>query len=130
MWTWVRPGGRLVLSVPCARDPYEEYIDLDEYGLLKPDDRGFVFGQRFYDQRMIRDRFVSVCGEPSRFAILGEREPGAFLADRERKLLGKASWAREPYALATGYRRFDSIDALPGIGIAAMEFLKPATPAI
>jgi SAM-dependent methyltransferase len=126
MWTWLRPGGRLTLTVPCAREPFEEYSDLDEYGLLAPDEGGFVFGQRFYDERMIRDRFFRTCGPPTRIAIFGERRAGTFFADRERKLMGRAAWAREPYAQATGYRNFESIETLPGVGIAAMEFTKPS----
>jgi hypothetical protein len=32
-------GGKLLLSVPCAAEAFEEYIDFDEYGLLEMDDK-------------------------------------------------------------------------------------------
>jgi len=125
IWTCIRPGGRLVLTVPCAREAFEEYVDLNEYGLLVPDEEGFVFGQRFYDERTLRERVFAIVGIPCRSAILGERVPGTAFADRERKLLGRADLAREPLAAATDYARFPSLDALPGVGVIALEFEKP-----
>jgi SAM-dependent methyltransferase len=126
MWTCIRPGGRLVLTVPCAREALEEYVDLNEYGLLVPDEEGFVFGQRFYDESTLRERVFARVGVPVRSAILGERVPGTAFADRDRKILGRADLAREPLAAATEYARFPSLEALPGVGVIALEFKKPA----
>jgi hypothetical protein len=124
MWSWIRPGGRLVLTVPCAREAFEEYTDFDEYGLLPRDEAGFVLGQRFYDQAILDATFFRICGPPRHLAIFGERRAGAFFADRDRKLRGMASWEREPYSVAASYRPFRAIDELPGIGVIAMEFQK------
>jgi SAM-dependent methyltransferase len=126
LWTCLRPGGRLVLTAPCAREAFEEHVDLNEYGLLVPDEEGFVFGQRFYDEPTLRERVFARIGTPRRSAILGERVPGTAFADRERKLLGRANLAREPFSAATDYTRFPSLDALPGVGVIALEFEKPA----
>lgn len=126
IWNCIRPGGRLVLTVPCAREAFEEHVDLNEYGLLVPDEDGFVFGQRFYDEPALRERVFARVGTPCRSAILGERVPGTAFADRERKLLGQADLAREPLAAAMDYARFPSLDALPGVGVIALEFEKPA----
>jgi SAM-dependent methyltransferase len=125
MWEWLRPGGRLVISVPCAREGFEEYLDVDPYGLLPPAADGFWFGQRFYDQAALEDRLYRVLGEPGRLEVFGERRPGAFFAARDRKALGTFRWAREPWVVATDYRRFGSVSELPGIGVIAMEFVKP-----
>jgi SAM-dependent methyltransferase len=127
MWTCLRPGGRLVLTVPCAREAFEEYVDLNEYGLLVPDEEGFVFGQRFYDEPTLRERVFTRVGMPCRSAILGERVAGTAFADRDRKLLGSSDLAREPLAAATDYARFPSFDALPGVGVIALEFQKPVS---
>jgi SAM-dependent methyltransferase len=127
MWACIRPGGRLILTLPCAREAFEEYVDLNEYGLLVPDEEGFVFGQRFHDAATLRERVFARVGTPSRSAILGERVPGTAFADRERKLLGLADLAREPLAAATDYARFPSLDALPGVGVVALEFEKPVS---
>ncbi len=127
MWGFVRPGGRMILTLPCARESFEEYLDLDEYGLLDPDANGFVFGQRFYDEALLRRRVFPICGNPRRTALLGERIPGSFAEDRSRKVAGDADLAREPLAAAVDYSRWSSIDSLPGIGVLALEFEKPPT---
>jgi hypothetical protein len=124
MWSWVRPGGRFVLTVPCAREAFEEVSDHDDYGLLQPDESGLVLRQRFYDQEALAGGFFRICGPPRRVAVFGERTAGTFVADRDHKARGGARPEREPYSVAKGYRLFDSIDELPGIGVVAMEFEK------
>lgn len=124
LWDAVKPGGQLIVTVPCAREALEEYLDLDEYGLLPADDRGYVFGQRFYDEALLRETFFSACGPPRRLEIFGERRAGLFVEDRAAKNTGLGRPWREPYAVATGYARFTSIGDLPGWGVAAMSFRK------
>lgn len=126
LWGLLKPGGRLLLSVPCAREGFEEYIDFNEYGLLRPDDDEFVFGQRFYDEPMLADQILAITGTPSRRAVFGEKIPGTFVRNRQEKLRDPhyASW-REPYTMATQYGHFERIQTLPGLGVIAMEFVKP-----
>lgn len=124
LWRAVKPGGRLVVTVPCAREALEEYVDFDEYGLLARDARGFVFGQRFYDAALLRETFFEVCGAPAALEIFGERRPGTAREDRARKNSGLSRPWREPYAVATGYARFDGVDDLPGWGVAGLSFHK------
>jgi SAM-dependent methyltransferase len=127
MWSLVRPqGGRLLLSVPCAREGFEEHVDWDEYGLLRPDVRGFVFGQRFYDRSMLTELIYSVVGCPARIEVFGENEAGRFFSNRQRRLRepGYPYW-REPLMMANEYRRFDDVGDLPGVGVVAFEFVKP-----
>lgn len=125
MWKLLRPGGMLLLSVPCCKDPFEEYLDFNEYGLLTTDDEGFVFGQRFYNQEMLEERVYCITGRPSRFGIYGEIEKGALKRNRALKLsgLGYPYW-REPYMMGEEYNYFGSIRELPGWGVTAMEFVK------
>lgn len=125
LWRWIRPGGKLVLTVPCAREAFEEFVDADPYGLLLPSQDGFYFGQRFYDEATLETRFFRLLGAPRRSAVFGERNPGVFFKDREQKLRGAGRPSREPWAVATGYRRFGSMNALPGIGVVGLEFVKP-----
>lgn len=124
LWDAVAPGGHLLLTVPCAREAVEEHVDFDEYGLLQRDAKGFVFGQRFYDEALLREVFFATCGAPRALEIFGERQPGHFLADRARKNDGTWKPWREPYSVATDWRRYPSVDALPGFGVAAMAFEK------
>jgi SAM-dependent methyltransferase len=125
LWRAVKPGGQLVATVPCAREALEEFVDFDEYGLLQPDARGYVFGQRFYDQALLEEVFFRTCGAPRKMEIFGERNAGAFVRDRARKNSATSKPWREPYMVATEYARFPAIAELPGWGVAAMSFIKP-----
>lgn len=122
-----RPGARIILTVPCAAEAFEEMIDRDEYGLLTPDPSGFFLGQRFYDAAALRTRVFAILGRPRRMAIYGERTPGLFFENRRGKQVpdGYPFW-KEPYLFASAFRPFASLEALPGIGVVAMEFAKPA----
>lgn len=124
LWAALKPGGRLVLTVPCAFDAFEEYLDVHEYGLLAADEAGFSFGQRFYDEVAL-NRFRLVCGVPTRCEVFGEKVAGTATEDRRRKNAGTAKTAREPWVMATQYRRFAAIGELPGLGVVGMEFVKP-----
>lgn len=126
MWRALAPGGRLVLSVPCAASGYDEYVDYNEYGLLEPDATGFVFGQRFYDEASLAERVFAVVGAPAASSVFGERRRGAFAADRDRKLRDPAyPFYREPYTVGRDYTAFARVGDLPGIGVVAMCFVKP-----
>jgi SAM-dependent methyltransferase len=129
MWSLVAPGGRLLLSVPCAATGMEEYTDLDEYELLEKDDRGFVFWQRYYDDDALA-RLFAITGQPASLEVYGERAPGRYDADVARKRTDPAypRW-REPYTTARTYARQPKLSSLPGMGVVAMEFVKPAPPA-
>ena len=46
MWHLLKPGGVLLLSVPCAVNASEEYTNLNDYELIDKNENGFVFWQR------------------------------------------------------------------------------------
>jgi hypothetical protein len=126
MLKMLKRGGTLALTLPCMARSAEQYIDHDEYGLLKPGDDGFVFWQRYYDARALRDRVFSVTGEPSHCEVYGEVRRGEFQrnADLKRKLgSGYPHW-REPYWMAREFRRFKNIDELPGEGVVGLTFVR------
>jgi hypothetical protein len=125
MWCMLKPGGRLLLSVPCARVAFDEYINFNEYGLLDADEQGFVFGQRFFDDALVRSQIYSVTGTPSRAAVFGELAGGEFFENRQQKLDNPDyPYWQEPLIMAKGFCRHDRIDHLPGLGVVAMEFVK------
>ncbi|MDE2417525.1 MAG: class I SAM-dependent methyltransferase [Burkholderiales bacterium] len=126
MWELLRSGGRLLLSVPCARKGFEEYTDFNEYGLLTTGSDGFVFGQRFYDREMVEECIYSIVGKPVRSAYFGEKVAGTFASNRERQL-SDASYPfwRESWTMARQYRYFENTDSMPGLGVVAFEFVKP-----
>jgi SAM-dependent methyltransferase len=124
-WRLLRPRGRLLLSLPCAAQPSEQYIDRNEYGLLAPDADGFVFWQRFYDERTLERNIFSVTGRPVRVAVYGEKQPGSFQTNAAWKRADPAyPFWREPLIMAREYGCFDRVADLPGEGVVAMEFAK------
>lgn len=126
MWARVAPGGRLLLSVPCAAVPVEEYTNVDEYGLLEKDNKGFVFWQRYYDEAGLMKLF-EITGVPASMEIYGERTPGAYDADiREKRTNHMFPRWREPYATVRTYVHVKKLSSLRGMGVTAMEFVKPA----
>jgi hypothetical protein len=124
IWNLLKPGGRLLLSVPCSAEAFDEFIDLNEYGLLETNDEGFVFGQRFYDSGLLENRVFAVTGKPIRRALYGENRPGTFFEDRRAKVRNTNQFWREPYMLGRQYGYYGSVDELPGLGVIAMEFVK------
>ena len=79
------PSGRLVPSVPCAAEAFEEYLNINEYGVLKSGEDGYVFGQRFYDEGLLESRILQIVGSPVRTRIFGEKIPEHSRgAERER----------------------------------------------
>jgi SAM-dependent methyltransferase len=126
MWELLRSGGKLLLSVPCAAEALEQYISYNEYGLLEPDGKGFVFWQRIYDPTLLQERIFDVTGQPRRCAVYGEKKAGFLLRLGNRKMMDPhyPHW-REPYMMGQEFRLFDAIADLPGEGVIAMEFVKP-----
>jgi SAM-dependent methyltransferase len=125
MWELLKPGGRLLLTVPCAAEAGDEFIDRNEYGVLEPDEDGLFFFQRFYDEQLLSDNIFSVTGEPHRHSVYGEKVPGTYHSNQRSKMADPEypSW-REPYMMATDYGYFDSVGHLPGVGVIGMEFVK------
>lgn len=126
MWELLKPQGRLLLTVPCAAGHSEEYVDRNEYGLLNPDEDGFFFFQRYYDQEVLQERIFRITGQPCRYAVYGEMKPGLYRRNMEARASDPnyPAW-REPYMMGKDYCYFEAIDDLPGVGVIGMEFLKP-----
>lgn len=125
MWKLVKPGGRLLLSVPCAAQAFEEFINFNEYGLLHTTSDGYVFGQRFYDEQLVAKLIFSVVGKPLRMAVFGEKKEGSFVLDRARKFSdADYPFWREPWMMTTQYQYFQRIESMPGLGVVAFEFVK------
>jgi SAM-dependent methyltransferase len=125
MWDLLKPAGRLVVSVPCAGVAEEQHIDVDHFGLQRPDENGFFFLQYVYDDALLHERFYSVLGSPKRHGIYGENERGSL----RRGLIKKWSGAKyprwkEPYKMAQEFQQYQSVRDLPGEGVIVMEFEK------
>jgi hypothetical protein len=118
------PGGTLLLTLPCTAQGYDQFRDYDEYHLAKPDADGRYFFQRFYDAASLRDRVFSILGEPRQMTVYGESEPGYFGRNAQQKMRGLSyPFWREGYMMGRHFRAYPSIDALPGEGVVALEFV-------
>ena len=121
------PGGSLLLTLPCTAVGYNQYRDYDEYNLAGPDSEGRFFFQRFYDASSLRERVFSVLGEPSQTMVYGESEPGYFGRNAQQKMRGLPyPFWREGYMMGRHFQIYPSIDALPGEGVVALEFVNAA----
>jgi predicted SAM-dependent methyltransferase len=127
MWSLLRPGGRLILTVPCMAYPLEQYISRNDYGVLSPDSDGYTFWQRYYNMELLQSVIFNITKLPVRMAIYGERSPGYFFRNATMKrLLGSLyPFWRESYMMAEEYSYFQTIADLPGEGVVMMEFTKP-----
>lgn len=125
IWEMLSPGGRLLISLPCCKVPYDEYINIDEYGLYSVNDEGYVFAQTFYSQELINSRIKKIFGEIIHEKIFGEIIHGTFVEDRRLKLTSNnyPFWS-ESLRVSNDYQQYDYIEDLPGLGVIAMEFRK------
>jgi hypothetical protein len=65
----------------------------------------------------------SILGEPRQMTVYGESEPGYFGRNAQQKMKGLPyPFWREGYMMGRHFRTYPSIDALPGEGVAALEF--------
>ena len=127
MWSLLRPGGRLILTLPCLAHPMEQYISRYEYGVLSPEADGYTFWQRYYDEKRLREVIFSITGTPTKTVIYGEKSNGLFYRNTSMKRLMGALYPfwRESYMMATEYRYFKTLAELPGEGVVMLEFVKP-----
>lgn len=128
MYGALRPGGQLILTVPTDRSYREEFRAEQMYPTqpLDQQGRGYFF-QRWYDRGAIEDRLSSAVGRlPDRTELFGEVRPGVYRDYQDRLARrGRAEAAADPHLIADGFGRFDSYDAMPGMGVCGLTFTKP-----
>jgi SAM-dependent methyltransferase len=126
MWSLLRPGGRLILTLPCMVQPLEQYISRNYYDVLSPDSDGYTFWQRYYDEERLQSVIFTITGLPTKMVVYGERSYGLFHRNANMKrLLGpRYPYWRESYMVAKEYRRFRTVAELPGEGVVMLEFVK------
>ncbi|MEQ1727277.1 MAG: methyltransferase domain-containing protein [Vicinamibacterales bacterium] len=123
MWQMLRPGGRLLLSLPCAATAEQQFLNVKTYDFTANEDDGSAFHQYLYSEATLR-RLLAVTGPPAVQEVYGERVAGFHLALYERKWRDRAyPFWREPWFM-TGFSRFASIQELPGEGVVLLEFVK------
>jgi SAM-dependent methyltransferase len=126
MWLLLRPGGRLILTLPCMAQPLEQYISRNDYNVLSPGSDGYTFWQRYYDKERLQESIFNIVGIPIKMVVYGERRQGLFYrnANMKRMLGSLYPFWRESYMMAKEYRYFDTVAELPGEGVVMLEFVK------
>jgi predicted SAM-dependent methyltransferase len=119
----LKSDGYFLVSVPVAKEAYDEFINFNEYNLQEESKDGYYFGQRFHDEILINELFVDNFGEPVYSKIYGEKESGFFNQNRFNKInnINYPSF-KESYFFHNNYKEYSSIDTLTGAGVAIYLF--------
>lgn len=138
MWAALKPGGRLIVTVPVMPVFTEEFRDRNPYGLttsgsasaVRASGKGHFF-QRLYDQEAIERRLVTPIGrKPDRMELWGERDPGWFAAYEARwKRQGLVITVDDARLMADHFTSYQSFATLRGLGVCGLLFSKPAAAA-
>jgi hypothetical protein len=106
LWRVLKPGGTLLLSVPCARNGADQIAG----------------GGPIYDAQMLERRLFDVLGQPKRYAIYGTQTPGS--GDESAVGYdsgGAAGWGGSSI-VGRDWRCYASLQDLPGRGVIVMKF--------
>lgn len=122
MWRVLKPGGKLVLTFPCAREYAEEFRDHDVYEQGAPQDGLKYFFQRIYNADAINTRILQpIDTVPKKIAFYGEIFAGTYSKYESRWIKrGLAETVQDPYYISTQYKEFDEIENLPGLGVCCL----------
>lgn len=128
LWELLKPGGKLIITVPCAAHSHVEYADFDAYNVQSTVPHGYIHLHYVYDQLLLEQRILSVTGQPTHFRIYGEKQAGWLRANLESKAaITRYPYWQEPYLMGCAFKTYSSIDELPGEGVICMEFTKPTS---
>jgi SAM-dependent methyltransferase len=128
MWEAVRPGGRLIVTVPVDRKPWDEYRTQRYYGgeQSPPNDSRSFFFQRWYDETTLRSYWAELGVKPAVVRWFGEREAGHFASYEQRWIeSGLAVAVDDPREIVDHYREFPSWKEMVGQGVCGFTLVKP-----
>jgi SAM-dependent methyltransferase len=127
MWALLKPGGRLVLTLPCAAKAEAQYLSTNSFNVLTPDETGYTFFQLIFDEQQLHDNIYSIAGAPMRTAIYGEKQRGFLQRQLHQRWNAghRYPFWREPYMMSREFRFYDRVSDLPGEGVIGLEFIKP-----
>lgn len=125
MWRVLKPGGKLIITTHVAKRGRLEYRDTDTYN-LQGKKRKYFF-QRIYSKNTLKKRIINTVGiKPKSIEIIGETQKGWFdeYISRWIKFDIKET-IYDPWYMLTKFKKYSSIEELPGIGVVGLVFIKP-----
>lgn len=127
LYARVRPGGRLLLTVPVDRQYRLEYRSAAQYEVATDEKDGMFFFSRIYDATTIRSRLLDSCpGAAVELQWYGEREAGLWRAYEARWLReGARVTIDDARMMARDYRLYPNFDSMPGEGACGIAITKP-----
>jgi SAM-dependent methyltransferase len=124
MWSLLKPGGRLVVSLPCAS---EMSASVARCGLRGTGAAPSSSERRIYNSQLLSERILSVLGEPQSSVIYGSIARYHSVNKNEVQSTLEHPPPREPFVMARQWRCFSRIEDLPSEGVIAMAFGKSGT---
>ncbi len=127
LYNALKPGGRLIFTIPVDRTFRIEYRDTDCYGTQSKASNGKYFFQRFYDEDSIHERLLKGLPDASvsKQRWFGETSAGRFKAYEEIWMKkGLACAARDAQEIAENYMEFPSWREMPGLGVCGLMLQK------
>jgi predicted SAM-dependent methyltransferase len=127
MYDLLRPGGRLIITIPADRTFYEEYRKQDTYRLNAAQSGDKYFFQRVYDESAIRARLLEPIGQqPVVMRWFGERIQGQYRKYEKRWIAeGPGCSVDDPREISDNYQEFKSWQEMPGHGVCGFMVQKP-----
>lgn len=120
----VRPGGRLVITVPVDRSYIEEYRNEDTYGLQSKNEKESYLFERRYDLDALLERLVAPVGANRvHMEWAGEITEGSW----DRYILAWRRWgivsrSFDRYRYSRQWKNYDSWGDMPGAGVCGIVF--------
>jgi len=125
IWRLLKPGGTLLITVPCSAQAYELHTNFDHYGLLDEHSSKYKFLEYLYDDALLQSFIFDVTDVPSSIEIWGEIQPGFLRKELVNRWTGHlVNYWEEPLKMGRAFKKFSRISELPGEGVACMAFVK------
>lgn len=125
LYSLLRAGGRLILTVPVDRRYWIEWRENDYYGTAgEPGPQGYFF-QRYYDNEALRRLLSKLPRPPCQLRWFGERIPGHFEAYERRWMReGHRCTVEDPREIVDYYQEYASWADMPGRGVCGLVIQK------
>lgn len=127
MYDLLRPGGRLIITIPTDRTFYCEHRKEDTYLLNADAAGGDYFFQRVYDESAIEARLLEPIGQrPVVMRWFGEKSQGQYRKYEKRWIAeGLSCTVDDPREISDNYQEFKSWKEMPGHGVCGFMLQKP-----